>query len=156
MKRVAYISGQEIFVYINISTIEVMWKKPRDRIYVDAVEGTEYKLHSVKNNTGLKSMGHYSVGSESETRKGTEWFLGRGLREKEIRTQMGKSLLTCMEHLGLLTCSQNIIPFGPNKNWLNPVHLFAVFYINFDIIFTFTFWSPKYSLLLGCSNHSFV
>jgi hypothetical protein len=30
MKRVAYISGQEIAVYINISTVEVMWKAPRE------------------------------------------------------------------------------------------------------------------------------
>jgi len=30
MKRVVYISGQEIVVYINISTVVVMWKTPRE------------------------------------------------------------------------------------------------------------------------------
>jgi hypothetical protein len=30
MKRAVYISGQEVVVYIYISTVEVMWKMPRE------------------------------------------------------------------------------------------------------------------------------
>jgi len=155
MKRVVYISGQEIVVYINISTVVVMWKTPREMCWRSGSNKStsfiRWKIIPVFGQWNTILLG---LSPKLEKELSDSWC--EDFRQKEIRTQMGKRLRACIEPLDLVTCSQHIIPFRPIMNWFNPVQHIAVFYINFDIIFTFTIWSPRWSLLLRCSNHNFV